>query len=281
MASGVYLVADDDGGETRVVERTPVGSNTSVMTEPADVQEVLARVEPAVVAIQVTQDGPASQLLGENVSAGSGFVISPDGFIVTNNHVISDETGTQVGGDIEVTFSDGETMPAEVVGRDPVTDLAVIQVDGENLPFAEIGDSDSLQVGDDVVAIGNALALEGGLSVTRGIVSALGRQVPTETGTVLTDAIQTDAAINRGNSGGPLVNASGEVVGINTAIADPQVAQNVGFAIAIAQAMPVIEQLRQGEDVEVAFLGVQTQTVTPRWSGSSTSRSTGVRSWWR
>mgnify|MGYP003345588598 CR=1 FL=1 len=130
-------------------------------------------------------------------------------------------------------------------------------------PTAQLGSSSELVVGDDVVAIGNALALDGGLSVTRGIISAKGRTVDTDANTSLYNMLQTDAAINPGNSGGPLLNSRGQVVGINTAIANPGEAQNVGFAISIDSARPIIDQLRAGQAVELAYLGVQTKTVTP------------------
>ena len=210
---------------------------------------------PAVVAI-VDDGGPDS-----GGAAGTGFVISSDGVIVTNNHVVEGATK------IQAQFSDGTTLTAKVLGRDSSSDLAVIKVDGVNLPTIELGDSDQVQVGDDVVAIGNALALEGGLSVTRGIISGLHREVSTNSGGSLADVIQTDAAINPGNSGGPLVDAQGRVIGINTAIADPGSAQNVGFAIPISNAKAIIDQLRRGK--QPAYLGVQHARHRPgqgRWS---------------
>jgi len=146
-----------------------------------------------------------------------------------------------------VTTSDGKKLSARVLGQDVSHDLAVFEVDGSNLPAVELGDSDKVQVGDDVVAIGNALDLDGGLSATRGIVSGLHREIPTQTGGQLAGLIQTDAAINPGNSGGPLVDAQGRVIGINTAIANPNTAQNVGFVIPISQAKPIIDRLRGGE----------------------------------
>jgi serine protease Do len=139
----------------------------------------------------------------------------------------------------------------------------VVKVDAQNLPSSTFGSSTDLKVGDDVVAIGNALALEGGLSVTRGIVSAKGRSITTDTGTTLNDLIQTDAAINQGNSGGPLVNSNGDVIGINVAGVDPSVAQNIGFAISIDSAKPIIEELKAGKDRRPGYLGVRTQTLTP------------------
>ena len=184
-------------------------------------------------------------------------MISEDGVVVTNNHVV------EGAGRIEARFSDGTSLVARVLGTDVASDLAVLHVDGAGLPTVELGDSDAVQVGDDVVAIGNALALEGGLSVTRGIVSGLHRTVPTSRNSALVDVIQTDAAINPGNSGGPLVDFRGRVIGINTAIADPTSAQNVGFAIPISQAKPIIDALRAGN--RPAYLGVTIDTVGRRW----------------
>jgi S1-C subfamily serine protease len=265
VASGVYVAVDDDSGSTpATVQPSPTvapSRNTSVIAQPRDVQEVLAKVEPAVVAITTggaVDNGLFSGNGGESGGAGTGFVISADGVIVTNNHVVEDS-----GGRIEVQFTDGTKLAAKILGRSPDVDLAVLKVDAKNLPTAKLGDSNALQVGDDVVAIGNALALEGGLSVTQGIISAKDRTVPTETGATLYNVLQTDAAINPGNSGGPLVNSKGEVVGINTAIANPSEAQNVGFAISISSAKDIIDQLAHGQSVRLAFLGVATQTVTP------------------
>jgi len=230
-----------------------VQSNSSVLEKPRDVQEVLSKVEPATVAVNV--DGGVAA----GGSAGTGFVISSDGITITNNHVIA---GVKKG--IEVTLNDGRTLSATLLGRDPLEDLAVLKVDATGLPTVKLGNSSETKVGDDVIAIGNALALEGGLSVTRGIVSGLSRTIDTELNFQLQGIIQTDAAINRGNSGGPLVNSRGEVVGINTAIANPTFAQNVGFAIAIDRAKPIIEDLKQGKDRKIAYLGVAAQDVNER-----------------
>ena len=235
--------------------------NTSVIGKAKDVQDVLAastarssRSRPAAAVDSGLFPGSSNDSSG---GEGTGFVISPDGVIVTNNHVVAD-----AGGRIEVEFSDGTKEAAELLGRAPEYDLAVIKVDGKNLPTVRLGNSDALQVGDEVIAVGNALALQGGLSVTEGIISGKGRVVPEdETGATLYDMLQTDAAINPGNSGGPLVNAAGEVVGINTALAGNS--QNVGFAISIDSAKSVIEALRDGKSVRVAFLGVATVDVTP------------------
>jgi putative serine protease PepD len=245
VAGGIVAVAVDD-------DSAPSGSGaTSVIVRPSDrigsssdIAPILQAAVPAVVAI-VDDGGPDS-----GGAAGTGFVISPDGVIVTNNHVVE---GAR---EIQAVFSDGTTRDATVLGRNPPSDLAVVKVDASGLATIDLGDSDRVQVGDDVVAIGNALALQGGLTVTRGIISGLHREVGTNTGSALEDVLQTDAAINPGNSGGPLVDSHGRVIGINTAIADPGSAQNVGFAIPISNAKAIIEQLRQGR--QPALLGVQT-----------------------
>jgi serine protease Do len=258
-AAGVALATKDDA--TNTTRTVVVGSgtskpvrNTSVIGRAKDVQAVLARVNGAVVAIQT---GSAINGDGTSGGEGTGFVISSDGVIVTNNHVVADANGR-----IEVEFADGTKQAAKLLGRSPEYDLAVLKVDGRDLPTVKLGSSDSLQVGDQVVAVGNALALQGGLSVTEGIISGKGRVVPEdETGATLYDMLQTDAAINPGNSGGPLLNASGEVVGINTALAGNS--QNVGFAISIDSAKSVIDALRGGKSVQVAFLGVATVDMTP------------------
>lgn len=258
VASGVFIATKDDGKTTTVVRSAPVARNTSVIAKPQDIEGILAKVLPGVVSIQVgtTDSGPLGGRL-QTTGAGSGFVISSDGVVVTNFHVIEQADH------IDVTFQDGTKKTAKVLGKSSGNDLAVLKVDGSNLPTVELGDSNKLQVGDDVIAIGNALALDGGPTVTKGIISALHRQIAEQANVAIDDLIQTDAAINRGNSGGPLVNSAGEVVGINTAIADPSVAQNIGFAISISHAEPVIDQLRQGKEVKQAFLGVHVVTDTP------------------
>jgi serine protease Do len=184
-------------------------------------------------------------------------VISPDGFAVTNAHVVGNAQ------QVKTEFNDGRTMDARVVGRDPSADVAVLKLNATGLQAACLADSNKVQVGDDVVAIGNALALEGGLSVTRGIISGPPRP-GAEIGTAIESVLQTDAAINPGNSGGPLVDANGCVIGINTAVAAgslTQPAQNVGFAIPISLAKTVVDDIEAGR--KPAFLGVGTTDVTP------------------
>jgi serine protease Do len=214
---------------------TPGGAATPA-DGAMDVPSVLAEVEPAVVTVR-------TDLVGESVTGqpvpeqgtGTGFVVRADGLIATNDHVVA---GAE---DITVTLADGRALPGQVVRADPSADLAVLRVPAQNLPVAPLGDSAELQVGDPVVAIGDALALPGGPTVTEGIVSALDRTIQTDAGTALHDVIQTDAAINPGNSGGPLVDATGHVVGIDTAAAGD--GQNIGFAISIDGARNTIDTL--------------------------------------
>ncbi|MEU4512898.1 trypsin-like peptidase domain-containing protein [Nonomuraea wenchangensis] len=231
------------------------------------VAEVAAKVQPSVVMIQ----GQSGE--------GSGVVLSDDGLILTNNHVVVG--AGQGGGQMTVKFSDGKTAKASVVGTDPATDLAVIRAEGASgLTKATLGDSDQLKVGDDVLAIGSPLGLDG--SVTRGIVSALDRtltvggeqrqQLPpgwgqeqqgqSEEPTTIGGAIQTDASINPGNSGGALVNAAGELIGINTAIASEAAGGGVGFAIPVNTAKQVADQLISSGKVTHAFLGVSVTDAT-------------------
>ncbi len=225
-----------------------------------DIFLVVERVRPAVVFIGIEAN---VRSFSEPVPAGngSGAIIDQQGYIVTNNHVVE-------GADLlKVTLTDGRTFDARVVGRDPNTDLAVIKIDGENLPTIPMGDSSKLRIGEWVVAIGNALGLEGGPTVTKGVVSAMNRTIREESGASLVGLIQTDAAINPGNSGGPLVNLFGEVVGINTAVPGPtgQGFQpfGIGFAIAVNEAKPILGQLIAQGRVVRPYLGVVPVTVTP------------------
>ena len=189
--------------------------------------------------------GTPHEFRGEG--AGSGFVVSADGWIVTNHHVIDGATK------VEVTFDDKRTLVAEVKGKDPSTDLAVLKVTADDeLPYLAIGDSDKLRVGDWVMAVGNPLLLE--QSVTVGIVSGLGRSALDITDLSFENFIQTDAAINRGNSGGPLVNLEGEVVGINTAM--NYGAENIGFSVPSNTLASIVDQLKTNGRVRRGYLGV-------------------------
>jgi S1-C subfamily serine protease len=242
------------------------------------VRQVVDRVKPAVVQIVTDQGASGTDILGNprgnrgrRTGIGSGVIYDPQGHVLTNYHVVA---GAK---DMAVALPDGRTFDARIVGTDPDTDLAVIQIQGDNLPTATLGDSDQLAVGDQVVAIGNALGLPGGPTVTTGVVSALGRSIQEpagdqgEPGAVLYDVIQTDAAINPGNSGGPLVDMNGHVIGINTMIAglaEPGVpAQGIGFAIAVNSARPVADQLASTGRAVHPYIGIAFQ-----WAGGATTR---------
>ncbi|MGB2756968.1 MAG: trypsin-like peptidase domain-containing protein [Acidimicrobiia bacterium] len=258
VGTGATLLLKDDGNRqvtvtqgSTAVQQVRTGEPAPALTKRSDIHALIAKVEPAVVSInvEVTQDTPFGSQQGK--AAGTGFIISSDGVIVTNNHVV--ETARLV----KVQFQDGSSVDAKVLGTDKYNDLGVIKVDKKDLPTLKLGNSSDMRVGDDVVAIGNALALEGGFSVTRGIISGLNRSIQTDADVRLSGLLQTDAAINPGNSGGPLLNAAGEVVGINTAIASPSESQNVGFAIAIDTAKRIISQLEKGTVSNPAYLGVR------------------------
>jgi putative serine protease PepD len=234
-----------------VVVATPDAQSVSLdepaATTPVDLSGLVETVRPSVVRIDaVTSNGSGT---------GTGFVISADGRIATNAHVVGDAST------VEVEFSDGTTATATVLGVARSEDLAVIQVERDNLNPVEFGSSDDLRVGERVVAIGNSLGFEGSATATEGIVSALDRSIRTDDGTRLTALIQTDAAINPGNSGGPLFDLDGKVVGINSA-GSPS-AQNIGFAIAIDAAQPILDTLSTGEPVLEAFLGISSAPLTP------------------
>jgi S1-C subfamily serine protease len=255
------IVATFQGGGTRSASET-VSRPADRITRPGDIAAILDTVEPAVVSISArgfAQDDVTSVVPRQG--AGTGVVLTPDGEVLTNAHVIADATT------IKVKLSGGDrTYDAVLLGSDPVADVALIRIQGvSGLPVATLGRSADLRVGDQVVAIGNALALPGGPTVTTGIVSALDRTIGSGSRR-LEHLIQTDAAINPGNSGGPLVNADAEVVGINTAVIQSSGqadAQNIGFAIASDTIRPMIEDLRQaGGTVRVpGYLGVSTTTV--------------------
>jgi S1-C subfamily serine protease len=250
VAAGVSAALDDDDGTVRT--SAPAARPIITGEGALDIEGILAKVQPSVVAIETSQATSRGVFEG----AGSGIVLSEDGLVLTNAHVI--------GGLSEVTvlLADGTEHRATLVGSSPADDMAVVQVQGvDDLVPAELGSSEDLAVGEEVIAIGNALNLGGQPTVTRGIVSAKDRDLAAQ-GVQLEGLIQTDAAINPGNSGGPLVNAAGQVVGMNTAIVAD--AQNLGFSIAIDRARPIIEQLERGEGAvtpDQAFLGVMTTDV--------------------
>jgi S1-C subfamily serine protease len=237
-----------------------------------DASELYRKRAEGVVTIFALFGERASADDGVTASQGSGFVVSEEGYVLTNSHVIT-TAGEAASGEkpaaadtVYVQFRDGERVPAEIVGWDVFDDVGVVKVDPADHPVSPVplGDSSGVVVGEPVAAIGSPFGQESSLSV--GVVSATERSIDSITsGFDLVDAIQTDAPINRGNSGGPMFNAEGEVVGINAQIrSDSGTAEGVGFAIPINAARRSMEQLIQTGDVRYAWLGVTTQTVTPR-----------------
>lgn len=252
---------------------------------PGSFADLTERLAPAVVNISTTQmievqnrnpfagspfddffrpfgqRGNREPITREATSLGSGFIISADGYVVTNNHVISargrnGQPGTEAVDTVTVTLSDRTEYDARIVGRDPSSDLAVLKIDGENLPFVPFGDSNSLRVGDWILAIGNPFGLGG--TVTAGIISALQRTIGQ--GGAYDRYIQTDASINQGNSGGPMFDLRGNVVGINSAIFSPTGGNvGIGFAIPATEAWPIVQTLMRGERVQRGYLGVSIQ----------------------
>ena len=232
---------------------TPTGTPLSALPSVAD---VVAKVMPAVAYVSVEYTDTSFFFPTTATKSGSGVVLSPDGYILTNNHVIAGYTK------IEVSLpNDDQTYQASLVGDDPTSDLAVIKINAHNLTTAQFGDPSGLRDGDWVIALGNALGLmEGGPTVTLGIVSGLGRTF-TIGQSAYYDIIQTDAAINPGNSGGPLVNLQGQVVGIDTFIISS--AENIGFAISANTASRVYDDLVKYGHVIRPYLGLSMQDLTP------------------
>jgi len=255
----------DDGPGTTV---PAFGANTSRIAQPQDIQSILAKVQPGVVSIRTEAFDEAQSLFDFAPTpvrgAGTGTLLSADGDVLTNAHVVVGATTIRV-----TLFGETKARLADMRGIDQEADLAVVRLrdtGGLEGRAVELGSSEEVRVGDAVLAIGNALALPGGPTVTQGIVSAKDRSLDAGSER-LSSLLQTDAAINRGNSGGPLVNSAGQVIGINTAVIQSSGAsavQNIGFAIAIDTVKPLLDRLRSGAPAAPqGFLGVSTVTLTP------------------
>jgi S1-C subfamily serine protease len=232
---------------------TEARSHATGRTVPA----IVSRALPAVVSIitrQIEQDQFNQPVPTRGL--GSGFIVDARGYILTNNHVVEGAT------DIKVTLTDGRSFRAALLGADRFSDLAVLKIEGAKLPVLRLGDSRKLTAGETVIAIGNPLWLEGGPTVTVGVVSALGRSMEEEDLPVLHNLIQTDAAINPGNSGGPLLNLRGQAIGINTAVIAS--AHGIGFAIAADTAKPVLRVLMTSGRIVRSSIGVRAVSVTPQ-----------------
>jgi len=251
MRPALTLVEDlEDSPSSGAAKPSPILTDGSLLDAYSNaVVSAADRISPAVVKIDVRRN--AKQHRSESGGSGSGFLFTPDGLILTNSHVVSGAS------EVGVSLRDGHSMDADILGDDPHTDLALVRVSGSKLPTVQFGTSRGIRVGQLAIAIGNPYGFE--CTVTAGVVSALGRSMRAYSGRLIDDVIQTDAALNPGNSGGPLSNSRGEVIGVNTAII--MAAQGICFATAIDTAKVVVAQILRHGRVRRGWLGIAGQNM--------------------
>lgn len=238
----------------------PGGQQPKIVIEPNSeglniVSSVALKANPFVVGVTTVtvQQDFFFGIVRKGQGVGSGIIVDSNGYILTNDHVVNSGDAEK----ITVLFNDGTEREAEVLWNDPALDLAILKVTAKNLPVADLGDSDKLVVGETAIAIGNPLGLEFQRSVTAGVISGLHRNIQISQNVTMENLIQTDASINPGNSGGPLLNAEGEVIGINSAKISATEAEGLGFAIPINQAKPIVEQVKEKGSFTMVYLGIQ------------------------
>ncbi|NLJ94744.1 MAG: PDZ domain-containing protein [Clostridiaceae bacterium] len=270
--------------ETQTVKQEPRQLNISIKEDGTVENAVAAKAIPSIVGITALVRGESqmnpfffyNEVPKYKEGVGSGVIVDPEGYILTNSHVVNNDEAEK----LTVSFADSEKAEAELVWHDQTLDLAVIKVDKTNLPAVELGDSDEVQVGDKAIAVGNPLGLDLQSTLTSGYISGLNRTIQVQDGqsiNILDGLMQTDAAINSGNSGGALLNVNGEVIGINTA--RPQTADGIGFAIPINVAKPIIAEIKEHgsyESVYFGISGVNMQMVTIMNSEEELPTETGV-----